>query len=345
MSEDKTKKTTPELSHDEFWEKFMTAVKKINAAVSEIITDRDKFGFKHRFVVVNGESWERHSQRAMGYYWMLTDPIHLADAKYNFELRGDNTEKNAEKLAEDFLGYVSRPERLAEPSTESLGDPEMKKRRAVIENMIYETVQKMDPSGDNTNRWKKIFGAMNDTQFGEFMEHLRKKECQLNIVMPNMKKTPKIPDLLEAAKYVGLELSHRLWLPDKTRPGKKFLTNEKYLVLEIPVRRAQQEWDKKLQVPSRDTHIDALTGQVILDDRACHLSMPEIQALSTRRLDKTLAEFIKIRGGDVMAYGDFKRQLEESGEARSESLDPRTRARAATMSHILLQSMMIDNNL
>ena len=187
--------------------------------------------------------------------------------------------------------------------------------------MIYATVQKMDPSGDNTRRWQNIFASMNDKQFGEFIEHLRNKECQLNIVMPNMKKVPKIPDLVDAANFVGLQLAHRIWLPDRTRPGKKFLTNEKYLVLEIPVRRAQQEWDKKLQVPSRDSHVDA------------------------RGLEKTLQEFVKVRGGDVIAYGDFKRQLEESGEAKCSSLDPRTRARSGVLAHVLLQSMMIDNNL
>lgn len=234
---------------------------------------------------------------------------------------------------------------LPKQAAATVSPNERKARRAAIEKMIYATVQKMDPSGDNTRRWQNIFASMNDKQFGEFIEHLRNKECQLNIVMPNMKKVPKIHDLVDAANFVGLQLAHRIWLPDRTRPGKKFLTNEKYLVLEIPVRRAQQEWDKKLQVPSRDSHVDALTGQVILDDRACHLSTPEIQALSTRGLEKTLQEFVKVRGGDVIAYGDFKRQLEESGEAKCSSLDPRTRARSGVLAHVLLQSMMIDNNL
>lgn len=225
------------------------------------------------------------------------------------------------------------------------------KRRAMIEKMIYDTINVMDPpadgkgDGDNTKRWKALLSNMSDKEFEKFIDHLRNKRCQLNIVMPNMKKTPKIPNLLQAAKMVGLKTSHRLWLPDRTRPGKKFLTNEKYLVLEIPIRRAQQEWDKKLQVPSRDSHVDALTGQVIMDDKACHLSTPEIQSLSTRGLNATLAELIRVRGGDVVAYGDFNRQLQEAGEAKLGSLDPRTRARSGVISHVLLESMMFENNL
>lgn len=239
----------------------------------------------------------------------------------------------------------------AAPAMESLDPAEFKKRREQIEKMIYSVMNTIDPpregqlAGDNCRRWQSILSGMDDKAFVKFIDHLRKKEYQLNVVMPNMKKTPRIPNLLKAAKMVGLKTSHRLWLPDRTRPGKKFLTNEKYLVLEIPIRRAQQEWDKKLQVPERDNHIDALTGQVIMGDKACHLSAPEIQSLSARGLEKTLQELIRVRGGDVSAYGDFNRQLQEAGEARLDSLDPRTRARASVISHVLLQSMMIENNL
>lgn len=234
---------------------------------------------------------------------------------------------------------------------EGMNIDELHKRRSAIENMIYETMNTIDPpiergkDGDNARRWRNIFSSMSDKDFVAFINNIKNKRCQLDIIMPNMKKTPRIPNLLAAAKRVGLKTSHRLWLPDRTNPGKKFLTNEKYLVLEIPIRRAQQEWDKKLQVPSRDSHVDALTGQVIMDDRACHLSTPEIQSLSTRGLDATLSELIRVRGGDLVAYGDFNRQLQESGEAKLNSLDPRTRARSGTISHVLLQSMMIDNNL
>jgi len=275
----------------------------------------------------------------MTHNFELHDKEHEADPSYNFSAT-ITSDKDVEPAAKKFVNHLD-----SLVSTEAANMDIMKQKRATIEKMIYDTVQIMDPSGDNTKRWQDIFSKMSNAEFGKFIEKLRNKEVQLNIVMPNMKKVPKIPDLVKAAEKVGLTLAHRLWLPDKTRPGKRYLTNEKYLVLELPIRRAQQEWDKKLQVPSRDTHVDALTGQVIMDDRACHLSTPEIQALATRGLDATLSELVKVRGGDVMAYGDFKRQLEESGEANISSLDPRTRARSGILAKVLLQSMLIDNNL
>lgn len=309
-----------------------------NTVKSEAV--KDKHGFTLRDVTVGDKTYRLHITRDFHDRFQLWDKAEVNASSPAFKCEYPELEADAFNAGINFVNAVS-----SAPATEGLDANEFKKRRITIQNAIYAVVQKMDPSGDNTKRWKAILDGMTDKQFIEFMNHLKKGEVQLNIVMPNIKKVPKIQNLMEAAKMVGLELSHRLWLEDKTRPGKKFLTNEKYLVLEIPIRRAQQEWDKKLQVPSRDTHVDALTGQVILDDRACHLSLDEIHGLSSKRLDKTLDELVKIRGGDVIAYGEFKRQLEESGEASAASIDPRTRARSGVIAHVLLQSMMIDNNL
>lgn len=216
--------------------------------------------------------------------------------------------------------------------------------RKAIEAKILKVMSLLDPAGDNTKRWQEFFGKMTDQGFSQFMRYLKEKKTALDIVMPNMKKTLVISDLLKAAKEVNLQLSHRLWLPDRTRPGKKYLTNEKYLVLTLPIRRAQQAIDKKMSVPSRDRHTDALTGQVVSDDKASAISAPEIQSLNVRGLHNTLSEIVRVRGGDVNAYGDFNRQLQENGEAKLADLDPRTRAKSAVISRILLQGMGIDSN-
>ena len=229
-------------------------------------------------------------------------------------------------------------------STEAM-DAKHKAARAKMEAYVYEVMSILDPSEDNTKRWKTFFSTLDDKGFEKFMQNLINKKVAMNLVMPNMKKVLKIQDLLEAAKKVDYKTSHRLWMPDRTRPGRKYLTNEKYLVLTLPVRRAQQEVDKKLSVPERDNKIDALTGQVVSTDKASSISAIEIQSLHVRGLDQTLNELVRVRGGDVNAYGDFSRQLEENGEAKLSSLDPRTRARSATIGRVLLEGMMIENNI
>ena len=229
-------------------------------------------------------------------------------------------------------------------STESL-DAKHKAARTKIENYVYKVMTILDPAGDNTKRWKTFFAGLDDKGFEKFMQNLADKKVAMNLVMPNMKKTLRIQDLLEAARAVDYKTSHRLWMPDRTRPGKKYLTNERYLVLTLPIRRAQQEVDKKLSVPERDNKVDALTGQVVSVDKASSISAIEIQSLHVRGLDQTLSELVRVRGGDINAYGDFSRQLEENGSAKLSSLDPRTRARAATIGKVLLEGMLIENNI
>lgn len=228
------------------------------------------------------------------------------------------------------------------PATEAVKDS--KKKRAKIEEYIVGRMKTLDPSGDNAKRYQEMFKGMSDSAFSEYMENIRSGKEQINLIMPNMTKHMNIRDLLKAAKEVGVKLGHRLWLTDRVS-GRKYLTNEEYLVLTLPVRRAQQEWDKKLSVPERDKTIDSMTGQVMRGDDACSLSAPEIQSLGARGLSATLTELIKVRGGDVSAYGDFKRQMQENGQSQLNVLDPRTRVRSAEIGKVWLRGMMLDSNL
>lgn len=221
---------------------------------------------------------------------------------------------------------------------------DIKKKRAKIEEIIISRMKTLDPSGDNAKRYKDMFASMSDAKFAEYMQLIKDGKEQVNLVMPNISKPMHISHLLKAAREAGVKIGHRLWLTDRVS-GRKYLTNEEYLVLTLPVRRAQQEWDKKLSVPSRDKTIDSMTGQVMREDDACSLSAPEIQSLGVRGLPVTLMELIKVRGGDVTAYGDFKRQMQETGHAQLSVLDPRTRVRSADIGKVWLRGMMLDSNL
>ena len=100
-----------------------------------------------------------------------------------------------------------------------------------------------------------------------------------------------------------------------------------------------------MSVPDNDKQIDGLTGQVTGDSKSSSVTNPEIQILAARGLDATLEEFVNVRGGNIAAYSDFKRQAEETGEIKLNSLDQNTRSRVAVVGQVLLRSMMIENNI
>lgn len=220
----------------------------------------------------------------------------------------------------------------------------MTDKRKKIEDKILKTMKTMDPGMSNYNRYKEMFSTMDDKQFDKYMQDIKEGKVKLALFAPNMKVYIKQEDLLKAADDLGLELFEKLKFKDKAT-GKYFLTPNKYLIVTLPVRRTRQFLMHKLSVAENDKKLDALTGQVTANDKASSLSYPEAQLMYARGLNKSLIEFMKVRGGDIHAFATFKQQLEESGEATLGSLDPNTIPRSAVIMSAVLKSMYFDNNL
>ena len=197
----------------------------------------------------------------------------------------------------------------------------------------------------NVDRYESLLEAMSDVQFDKFMKSLRDKKTCIHIYLPNMTKRPSIKNILDIAAEQGTSIFHRIKLFDETT-GEYYLTNEKYPVFKIPVRRLQQFLDKKMSVPQGDTKTDGLTGQVAWEDKAATISNPEIQALQAKGLSISLHELVAVRGGNVEAWnGEMKQQAEESGVVYLDDVGNTSSTRTAIVAQTLLEGMLLDNNL
>ena len=217
-------------------------------------------------------------------------------------------------------------------------------KKKKILDFICKLCATMEPSGLNSKRYRQIIGQMNDKEFDQFMNYMKEGKWQLHLVAPNMIVNLQNEDLLKACDMIGLDLFQRVWMYDRAT-GRKYLTDNKYMFVKLPIRRQQQFLDEKISVPDNDRTIDGLTGQVTGDSRACSITNPEIQILAARGLDKTMQELVNIRGGNIHGYSEFRRMLEENGEADLDMIDPNSRTRASVVGGKLLQSMMLDTNL
>lgn len=217
-------------------------------------------------------------------------------------------------------------------------------KKKKILDYICKLCDTMEPSGLNSKRYRQIIGQMNDREFDQFMNYMKEGKWQLHIVAPNMIVNLQNEDLLKACDLIGLDLFQRVWMYDRAT-GRKYLTDNKYMFVKLPIRRQQQFLDEKISVPDNDRTIDGLTGQVTGDSRSCSITNPEIQILAARGLDKTMQELVNIRGGNIHGYSEFRRMLEENGEADLDMIDPNSRTRASVVGSKLLQSMMLDTNL
>lgn len=219
----------------------------------------------------------------------------------------------------------------------------MIEKRQKIQDKIIKVIDTLDPSLYNHKRYEDLFSSMPDQKFTQYMKDLGDKKTKLMLFTPNMKIFIQQEDCVKAAELLGLKLFERLRFVDKVT-GKSYLTPYEYLVVVLPVRRTRQFLMHKLSVAESDKKLDALTGQVTKPDKASALSLPEAQLLYARGLNHTLTEFMKVRGGDIHAFSNFKQQLEENGQVQLESLDPNTISRSTVTMSVVLKCMGFDNN-
>lgn len=255
-------------------------------------------------------------------------------------------DENAIESLEDHVDLESQPstEQLGSSMEASTTPSKIAQKKKKILDFICKLCDTMEPSGLNSKRYRQIIGQMNDKEFDQFMNYMKEGKWQLHIVAPNMIVNLQNEDLLKACDLIGLDLFQRVWMYDKAT-GRKFLTDNKYMFVKLPIRRQQQFLDEKISVPDNDRTIDGLTGQVTGDSRSCSITNPEIQILAARGLNNTLQELVNIRGGNIHGYSEFRRMLEENGEGDLDMLDTGSRTRASVVGGKLLQSMMLDTNL
>lgn len=326
---------------------------------------RSESPVKHVEIVHNDPDLEECSGEQTGYiYWVeakeFLDDLYYATPEkpndWNFvsyrqlpiakktEVKVTWHKKYDPDFAKKVKGGFMAVESLSVEAQQSSTPSKIAQKKKKILDFICKLCDTMEPSGLNSKRYRQIIGQMNDKEFDQFMNYMKEGKWQLHIVAPNMIVNLQNEDLLKACDLIGLDLFQRVWMYDKAT-GRKFLTDNKYMFVKLPIRRQQQFLDEKISVPDNDRTIDGLTGQVTGDSRSCSITNPEIQILAARGLNNTLQELVNIRGGNIHGYNEFRRMLEENGEGDLDMLDTGSRTRASVVGGKLLQSMMLDTNL
>ena len=218
----------------------------------------------------------------------------------------------------------------------------MTPKRKKIQDKILSVLSSMDRTGKNTKHYQDKFAKMSDKDLADFMQRIRDREEVLVIYSANTVDRLSLPDLVDTAKKIGLELFERIRMYDTTNDT-YYYTPHKMLVLQCPIRRMAQFVDHKLSVAEGDSRIDMLSGQVVKPDQAASLSEPETRCLYARGLNKTLRELLKFRGGDVVAFAEFKRELEETGTTTVDR-DTGTKVRSAVTLDVLYSGILIESN-
>lgn len=192
--------------------------------------------------------------------------------------------------------------------------------RSKAEAFIIKYIDKIAPGGQNKAIYEKLFSAMNDKQFDEFINDLESGKRFLTVIAPNFGKVNiTVENNLKIAEELKHEFFQKLWIEgDEETPT--YLTPIKYLVVDLPLRRASQLLTKKISVPDHNRVIDAMTGQPTGESKGAKISYPELQVAAAMGLDNCMIELMKYRGGDNKGGVALNAMLSKYGTANLSTL-------------------------
>lgn len=186
--------------------------------------------------------------------------------------------------------------------------------RKQAEKIIIDIVEAILPGGGNKQIYETYFSKMDDATFDRWMHDINSGKERPFIYVPNGTEHKLNNERNFAlAKKLGHEFFERIWVDQQDPARPKYLTNVKYIVLELPLRRQSQLLIKKLSVPENNKSIDQVSGQAAGKSRATKISYPELQFLMGMNLPNSLVELMKFRGGDKGGFNAMNRTISSDG--------------------------------
>ena len=187
-------------------------------------------------------------------------------------------------------------------------------KRKEVTDWFISMLEKLQKGNKNIKIYEKHFEALSDEAFSELMDKLASGEVTLPFYSANLVDNDvEIANSLKVAKELNIDFFQRIWMIDNVT-GVRYLTPEKYLILDLPIRRQSQHVTKGKSVADSQQFVDSYTGQPAGVSRTSRLSLPEILTLQSVGLNDTLEELITVRGGAQQSYRYAKRTTIDTGK-------------------------------
>lgn len=221
----------------------------------------------------------------------------------------------------------------------------MNEKRKKVEEYILDLMDEFSKfGGNNAERYRRLFKAMNDDEFDRYMHELKAGNTQLSVIMPNNDSHITTNAVVELANRRGVKIFQRVNMYDPST-NRKYLSKFPMMVVVIPVRRLAQYLFHKISLPEGDSHLNPVTGQVIPPDKGAALSMIETQILASKGLETSIVELLKVRAGDMSAYRTMKYTIEDQGDVSVTDIPMTGRPRSVITMNCYLHALGIAGNL
>ena len=190
------------------------------------------------------------------------------------------------------------------------------KVRKEMENLIYNFFSLLDPSGNNTTKYKNFFGNMSDQEFKKFFDDFFKdKSSYLTLDVVDYEHTLDIDKCRKASKFLNVPLYETVMLPNINNDGKGNIVTTKVPVPVgyIHMKTVQQMVRKKNSTSTSISSRDSRTGQVTGDDKDVQFSIDETYALMAYNAKACLKEFFSLRADDMEMKNEGYASIRKNG--------------------------------
>jgi hypothetical protein len=217
--------------------------------------------------------------------------------------------------------------------------------RKAAEASIIADVDEILPGSPNAAMYGEIFAKMSDKQFDDFVRGLEDGSIILSLIAPNLSKWRlSVARNLALAKKWGHKFFEKIWIKSADdRPA--YLSNDLYLIIDWQLRRQAQLLTKKISIPEGFS-VDDLTGQPTGRSKGSKLSYPETQILASMKMDNSIIEMIKIRGGDASSFNAMNSFIHRTGGVSQKAIEVYGGTVKSTETlHTLLTCMHLESTL
>lgn len=219
--------------------------------------------------------------------------------------------------------------------------------RKAAEQELIACIEAILPGSQNTKIYQDIFKVMSDADFEQWIHDLDTGERYLALIAPELTEPSlSVERNLDLAEKWGHKFFERVWM-DPQNGAPSYLSNDKYLIVDLPLKRQAQFLIKKISIPEDNRSIDTFTGQPTGKSKGSKISWPELQILAALGgFDETIAEFFKFRGGDLQGFNAMNNMIANTGGVSLHAVGSLgTKVKAVTSLSTLLTSMHLTNTI
>lgn len=218
----------------------------------------------------------------------------------------------------------------------------MNAKRKKVEELAYDVFDILDPSGTNTEYWKKHFAKMSDTQFNNWL----KGKFPYRFQMRPFDIEPDLSTAKKALDRLGVPLTETVAEPFLyTDPNGNPVWSKPTYVGYIHLKKLKQFITKKNHLSINIDQRDMKSGQLLGEDKSARQSDREFEALQVMGLDYTTMEFSKIKADAMDIKNQANNTINLVGDLRASdlSIDPRDSLAKNMISAYMLASHLQTN--